>query len=58
MQALRRQIATQGLRIRLKDERRGHKNHEMSKLVKVRPNISNCIKARKMCVDTNAILPY
>ena len=30
MQALRRQIAAKDLSIRLKDERRGHTNHDMS----------------------------
>ena len=44
MYAVRRQI-----------ERRGHTNYHVSWRVKVRQNVSNRLKARQMCVDTNAI---
>ena len=53
MYALQRQLAD--LRKRLKNERRGHSNHQVSQHVKVRQNVSNRLKARQMCVDTNAI---
>ena len=53
MYALRRQIAD--LSKRLKDERREHTNHHASYRVKMRQNVSNRLKARQMCVDTNAI---
>ena len=53
MYALQRQLAD--VRKRLKNERRGHSNHHVSQHVKVRQNVSNRLKARQMCVDTNAI---
>ena len=40
---------------RLEVERRGQTNHHVSEYVKVRQNVSKSLKARQMCVDTNAI---
>ena len=36
---------------RLKDERQGQTNHQMSLRVQVRQNVSKRLKARQMCVD-------
>ena len=38
-----------------KQLRRGHTNYHVSQRVKVRQSVSNRLKARRMCVDTNAI---
>ena len=59
MYASQRQIAD--LRKLLKNEHRELSNHHMSERVNVRQYVSNRLKSRQMCVDTNACskkIPY